>query len=107
MLLPLLLRLMSCSYNILSPAAERVRVSEGERHPQDGGRERRRKEGESYTFNCSFHGGVKDEEEGGENKSGGREDDREGDSMQQVEGFLEGKFCHLYLSWLPGLDTAS
>ena len=49
----------------------------------------------SYTFNCSFHGGVKDEEEGGENKSEGREGGEEGDSMQQVEGFLKKKFYHL------------
>ena len=58
-LLPLLL--MSCSYNILSPAAEKM----------EGETPRCSRWGESYTFNCSFHGGVRDEE--GRGQSGGRE----------------------------------
>ena len=33
-----------------------LKMGEGEREEEEGG--------ESYTFNCSFHGGVKDEEEG-------------------------------------------
>ena len=92
MLLPLLLRLMSCSYNILSPAAERVRVSEGERHPQDGGRrEREGRRGEpSYTFNCSFHGGVKDEEREGKISPEGEKAAGKETACSRWNGFLKG-----------------
>ena len=71
-LLPLLL--MSCSYNILSPAAEKM---ERERERRDEGETPRcSRLGESYTFNCSFHGGVRDEEGRG-GQSGGRKKGRQ------------------------------
>ena len=66
-----------------------LKMGEGERGEGRRGEPR-------YTFNCSFHGGVKDEErEGKISPEGEGSRSREGDSMQQVEGFLKKKFYHL------------
>ena len=61
-------------------------------------------EGRSYTFNCSFHGGVRDEEgkERG-NKSGGRQERRQ----QQVGWFLVIKCSSTARVYRPLMDTIS
>ena len=51
-------------YILAKPRAKRATLKE---------REKRKKKGESYTFNCSFHGGVKDEEREGKISPGRRQ----------------------------------